>query len=192
MITLFRSLSWSALLASLLLLSATGRAQSGSSPELKPVLAMYTSEQHLGLGWEQAAPDSTQTHRDSAAVARPMLLDLRIGRPTSYSVGVALYWTSTGEQPATQFVVERRDDGQADYRAVAVLPGQGAGQELHSYSFVDDGNAEKTPSSYRLRQVCSAAQLNQVSAVQVVPGATVAPPEPKDETMVPGPSLAVD
>jgi|GEM_PF-4158768 len=191
MTTLIRSLSWSALLASLLLMSAAVRAQSSSS-ELKPVLAMYTTEQHLGLDWEPAAPDSTQTRSDSTAVARPMLLDLRIGRPTSYSVGVALYWTSTGEQPATQFIVERRDEGQADYRAVAVLPGQGAGQELHSYSFVDDGNAEKLPCNYRLRQVCNATQLNQISAVQVVPGATVAPPEPKEESMVPGPSLAVD
>ncbi|MDO7874505.1 hypothetical protein Q5H93_07160 [Hymenobacter sp. ASUV-10] len=191
MTTLIRSLSWSALLASLFLLSVAARAQS-SSAKLNPTLAMYTTEQHLGLYWEQATPDSTQTRNDSTAAARPMLLDLRIGRPTSYSVGVVLYWTSTGEQPATQFIVERRDEGQAHYRAVAVLPGQGAGQELHSYSFVDDGNANPAPSSYRLRQVCAGECLNQLSAAQVVPGATVAPPEPQDESMVSGPSLAVD
>lgn len=192
MTTFIRSLSWSALLASLLLLSAAVRAQSSANPELKPVLAMYTPEQHLGLDWEGAAPDSPQMRSDSTAAARPMLLDLRIGRPTSYSVGVVLYWTSTGERLATQFIVERRDEGQTDYRAVAVLPGQGAGQELHSYSFVDDGNASTTPSSYRLRQVCVGECVNQLSAVQVVPGATPAPPEPKEDLLVPGPSLAVD
>jgi hypothetical protein len=153
---------------------------------------MYTSDQHLGLDWEQAIPDSSQTHSDSAATARPMLLDLRIGRPTAYAVGVVLYWTSTNERAGTQFVVERRNEGQAAYRPVAVLPGQGAGQELHSYSFVDDGNAEKTPSSYRLRQLCPNECLNQLSAAQVVPGATTAPPEPQDKALTPGPSLAVD
>lgn len=192
MTTLIRGLSWSVLLASLLLLGAAARAQTLTSPELNPVLAMFTSGQHLGLDWEQAAPDSSQTHGDSVLIKHPMLLDLRIGRPTSYAVGVVLYWTSTSERPATQFVVERRDEGQANYKIVAVLPGQGVGQELHSYSFVDDGNAEKSLSSYRLRQLCPNECLNQISAVQLVPGATIAPPEPKDNETIPGPSLATD
>jgi hypothetical protein len=190
--TIIRSFSWSALLASLLLISAAVRAQAIGSPELSPTLAMYTPNQHLGLDWEATAADTTASSRDSVALARPALLDLRIGRPSSYAVGVVLYWTSINERPATRFVVERRDDGQASYRAVAVLPGQGAGQELHSYSFVDDGNAEKNSCSYRLRQVCPGECLNQLSAVQVVPGATTAPPEPKDSPATPGPSLAVD
>jgi hypothetical protein len=192
MTTLIRALSWLSMLTSLSLLNSAARAQALTNPGLKPVLAMYTPHQHLGLDWEEAASGSNQTSSDSMATVQPLLLDLRIGRPTSYAVGVVLYWTSINERPATQFMVERRNEGQADYRAVALLPGQGAGQELHSYSFVDDGNAETTPCSYRLRQLCPNECLNQLSAVQIVPGATSAPPKPNDETPIPGSSLALD
>lgn len=137
-----------------------------------------------------AAPDSTLDLRaESAAVIAdtlpaPMtLLDLRITRPAPDAPGVALYWTTSGELPGASFVVERRYEGEASFRHVAVVPSHNS-PRWQSYSFVDDANASSQPSLYRLRRLGTTDVPALVSVAYRVAGAIPGPPEPVDENEV--------
>ena len=162
---------WSALLLfSLLLCAAAANAQLPTLPAV-PIIPDI-AEADMVLHWDPASTGDT--------LAIPAVLeDLQIGRPAPDANGVALYWTTTGEQAQVSFSIERRDEGESTFRRVAVVAGQGE-SGIHRYAFVDQGNGNPNPTYYRLRRLGAPDAATAVTPAQYIPGALPAPPDPDD------------
>ncbi|GAA4356586.1 hypothetical protein GCM10023185_20490 [Hymenobacter saemangeumensis] len=151
----FRRLLISAFPIASLLQAAPATAQLSANPLLELFPATYV-------------PGS------DSSVAGLALLDLRARRLAPDAVGVVLYWTTSSEPNDAGIVIERRDEGDAAFHRVAVVPGH-SGTLPYSYSFVDAYNASATPSTYRLRRLADGTLPSLVSQPQTVPGAKSGP-----------------
>jgi hypothetical protein len=81
---------------------------------------------------------------------------------------VELKWTTAQEQRNAGFEVQRRDEGQSEFRRVGYVPGGGTRTAPRQYQFQDDNDFHGL-SYYRLRQLDEDGTAS-LSAVRPVPG----------------------
>jgi hypothetical protein len=178
-------------LCSLLLAAATTHAQ---SPEyvsvnlVQPatVAATASSPAHttapdIALHWEQ--PPVVLLDNDCLPIpiaeVPVELVELSVRRPAYDSPGVVLHWTTNTELHNAGFVIERREEGQAEFRRIATVPGQGTSHDSHRYAFVDEPNRNPGTSYYRLRQLDAAGGPSTISSPQAVVGLPAGLPKPE-------------
>lgn len=86
----------------------------------------------------------------------PLVTDIVSFNGRTENGAVRLQWTTTHEEPAVRYVVERSING-TDFAAMITIPGNNDAAELNTYQFADAGVAEKGV-QYRIRLMATARE----------------------------------